>query len=160
MAIELSPIIAQDIETAARHSGFQGILSFYAEPNTWSPMYLREEAQFLASVINAGPKNERVLWGFDRQTRAQSAAAREAIFHSLEGGVDELLGAEREKSRTALPLYARSGNRVGRACRVAKSRPRERHDPAHARGITCHQRCRADRHRVGFVGAPRAMDAE
>jgi hypothetical protein len=67
MAIELSPIIAQDIETAARRSGFQGILSFYAEPNTWSPMYLREEAQFLASVINAGPKNERVLWGFDRE---------------------------------------------------------------------------------------------
>jgi len=30
-------------------------------------MYLREEAQFLASVINAGPKNERVLWGFDRE---------------------------------------------------------------------------------------------
>ena len=67
MAIELSPIIAQDIEIAARRSGFQGILSFYAEPNTWSPMYLREEAQFLASVINAGPKNERVLWGFDRE---------------------------------------------------------------------------------------------
>src|SRR3982074_68302 len=67
MAIELSPIIAQDIETAARRSGFQGILSFYAEPNTWSPMYLREEAEFLASVINAGPKNERVLWGFDRE---------------------------------------------------------------------------------------------
>src|SRR6267143_994753 len=67
MAIELSPIIAQDIEAAARRNGLQGILSFYAEPNTWSPMYLREEAQFLASVINAGPKNERVLWGFDRE---------------------------------------------------------------------------------------------
>src|SRR5438445_6707014 len=53
MAIELSPIIAQDIETAARRGGFQGILSFYAEPNPWSPMYLREEAQFLASVISA-----------------------------------------------------------------------------------------------------------
>jgi hypothetical protein len=67
MAIELSPIIAQDIETAARRNGFQGILNFYAEPNTWSPMYLREEAQFLASVINGAPKNERVLWGFDRE---------------------------------------------------------------------------------------------
>jgi hypothetical protein len=67
MAIELSPIIAQDIETAARHNGVQGILSFYAMPGTWSPMYLREEAEFIASVIGAAPTNERVLWGFDRE---------------------------------------------------------------------------------------------
>jgi len=67
MAIELSPIIAQDIETAARKNGLQGILDFYASPDTWSPMYLREEAQFLTAVINSVPKNERVLWGFDRE---------------------------------------------------------------------------------------------
>jgi hypothetical protein len=67
MAIELSPIIAQDIEAAARRNGLQGILDFYARPDTWSPMYLREEAQFLASVVNAAPKNEHVLWGFDRE---------------------------------------------------------------------------------------------
>ena len=67
MAIELSPIIAQDIETAARRNGLQGILNFYASPDTWSPMYLREEAQFLASVIAAAPRNERVLWGFDSE---------------------------------------------------------------------------------------------
>src|ERR1700720_3218972 len=47
-----SPIIAQDIEAAARRNGFQGILDFYARPDTWSPMYLREEAQFLASVVD------------------------------------------------------------------------------------------------------------
>ncbi len=67
MAIELSPIIAEDIETAGRRKGLQGILDFFAEPTTWSPMYLREEAQFLASVVNAAPKNARVLWGFDRE---------------------------------------------------------------------------------------------
>jgi hypothetical protein len=67
MAIELSPIIAQDIEEAARRKGLQGILNFYAGPTTWSPMYLREEAQFLASVVNAAPRNERVLWGLDRE---------------------------------------------------------------------------------------------
>lgn len=67
MAIELSPIIAQDLETAARHNGLQGILDFYARPDTWSPMYLREEAQFMASVVSAAPKNERALWGFDRE---------------------------------------------------------------------------------------------
>src|SRR6266404_8297904 len=67
MAIELSPIIAQDIEAAARRNGLQGILDFYASPDTWSPMYLREEAQLIAAVINSAPKNERVLWGFDRE---------------------------------------------------------------------------------------------
>ncbi len=67
MAIELSPIVAQDIETAARRNGLQGILDFFARPDTWSPMYLREEAQFLASVVSAAPKRERVLWGFDRE---------------------------------------------------------------------------------------------
>ena len=30
-------------------------------------MYLREEAQFLAAIIDAAPKSERVLWGFDRE---------------------------------------------------------------------------------------------
>jgi len=67
MAIELSPIIAQDIEAAGRRYGLQGILDFFAVPTTWSPMYLREEAQFLAAVIGAAPRNERVLWGFDRE---------------------------------------------------------------------------------------------
>ena len=67
MAIELSPIIAQDIEAAARRNGLQGILDFFAAPDTWSPMYLREEAQFLAAVINAAPRKGRVLWGFDRE---------------------------------------------------------------------------------------------
>jgi hypothetical protein len=67
MAVELSPIIAQDIESAARRSGVRGILAFFASPETWSPMYLREEAQFVAAVVAAAPKNERVLWGFDRE---------------------------------------------------------------------------------------------
>lgn len=67
MAIELSPIIAQDIETAARRNGVQGILDFYGAPSTWSPMYLRQEAEFIASVISAAPRNERVLWGLDRE---------------------------------------------------------------------------------------------
>lgn len=67
MAVELSPIIAQDIEAAARRNGLQGILDFFARPDTWSPFYLREEAQLVADVINAAPQNERVLWGLDRE---------------------------------------------------------------------------------------------
>ena len=67
VGVELSPAIARDIETAARRNGIQGILKFFAQPDTWSPMYMREEAQFLASVVNAAPKGERVLWGLDRE---------------------------------------------------------------------------------------------
>ena len=67
MAVEVSPIIAQDIEAAARRNGLQGIKDFIALPTTWSPLYLREEAQFIATVINAAPKSERVLWGLDRE---------------------------------------------------------------------------------------------
>ena len=67
MAVELSPIIAQDIEAAARRNGLQGILEFFARPDSWNPMYLREEAQLLAEVVRAAPKNQRVLWGFDRE---------------------------------------------------------------------------------------------
>jgi hypothetical protein len=67
VAIELSPVVARDIETAARRNGLQGILDFFARPDTWSPMYLREEARFLASVVAAAPKSEHVLWGFDRE---------------------------------------------------------------------------------------------
>lgn len=67
MAIELSPIIAQDIEAAARRNGLQGILDFYATPTTWHPQYLREEAQLIADVVSATPGNERVLWGLDRE---------------------------------------------------------------------------------------------
>jgi hypothetical protein len=67
MAIELSPIIAQDIEAAARRNGLQGIVDFFFAPDTWSPMYLREEAQFLAAVISAAPRSERILWGLDRE---------------------------------------------------------------------------------------------
>jgi len=67
IAIELSPIIAQDIEAAARRNGFQGVADFFAAPDTWSPLYLREEAQFLAAAVNAAPSNEHVLWGLDRE---------------------------------------------------------------------------------------------
>src|SRR5262245_56201553 len=41
MAIELSPIIAQDIEAAARRNGLQGIVDFLTAPGTWTFYNLR-----------------------------------------------------------------------------------------------------------------------
>jgi hypothetical protein len=68
IAVELSPIMAQDIEAAARRNGLQGIADFFAVPGAWGALYeLREEAQFLAAAVNVVPRSEHVLWGLDRE---------------------------------------------------------------------------------------------
>ena len=98
MAIELSPVIAQDIEAAARRGGLQGILAFFAGPGTWSPMYLREEAQLMADVVAGAPRGERALWGFDREILSDRY-----LISRLEGRVPV-------RARAA---YARLWNRAG-----------------------------------------------
>jgi hypothetical protein len=68
MAVELSPIMAQDIEAAARRNGVQGVADFLAVPGASGALYdMREEAQFLAAAVNAVPRSEHVLWGLDRE---------------------------------------------------------------------------------------------
>ena len=67
MAIELSPPIAEDIEAAGRRNGFNGIVDVLTNPGAFTFYNLREEAKFLADVIEAAPRNERVLWGLDRE---------------------------------------------------------------------------------------------
>ena len=114
MAIELSPIIAQDIEAAARRDGLKGILAFFAGPGTWSPMYLREEAQLMADVVAAAPSGERVLWGFDREILSDRylisrldgkvpARAREAYARLKESSASSW--ARREKDPGAGPPW-------------------------------------------------------
>ena len=67
VAVELSPVIAQDVEAEARRTGFQGIVDFLAAPGTFTFYNLRQEARFLADVVAAGPRTERVIWGLDRE---------------------------------------------------------------------------------------------
>src|SRR5262245_10886332 len=67
MAVELSPVIAADVEAAARRNGLQGIVDFLNAPGTFPFYNVRDEAQFLADVIKVAPKNEQVLRGFDRE---------------------------------------------------------------------------------------------
>jgi hypothetical protein len=67
LAIELSPPIAEDLEAAARRNGLKGIEDLLKTPGLFTFYNLREEAKFLADVITAAPKNERVLWGLDRE---------------------------------------------------------------------------------------------
>ena len=132
MAIELSPMIAQDIETAARRNGLQGILDFFARPDTWSPMYLREEAQLMASVVNAAPKNERVLWGFDREifsdryliSRLESrvpARARESFARLKEASTNA--GALQQQGKGPPFLFSGQGPAIVSAVRAAWPNP-------------------------------------
>ena len=67
VAVELSPIIAQDVEAAARRAGLQGIVDFLAAPGTFTFYNLRQEARFLEDVVAAGPRSERVVFGLDRE---------------------------------------------------------------------------------------------
>jgi hypothetical protein len=67
VAVELSPIIAQDVETTARRAGLRGVVDFLAAPGTFTFYNLREEARFLEAVVEAGPKTGRVVWGLDRE---------------------------------------------------------------------------------------------
>lgn len=67
IALELSPVIAKDIEAAGRRKGLTGIEDLLKDPGVFTLYNLREEAQFLADVIKAAPANEVVLWGLDRE---------------------------------------------------------------------------------------------
>jgi hypothetical protein len=67
VAVELSPVIAEGIQSAARRNGFKGVVDFLTTPGTFTLQNLREDAQFFADVIKNAPKHERVLWGLDRE---------------------------------------------------------------------------------------------
>ena len=67
IAIELSPVIAAHIEAAARRNRLKGIVDLLTTPGVFTFSNLREEAKFLADVIEAAPRNERVLWGLGRE---------------------------------------------------------------------------------------------
>ena len=67
LAIELSPPIADDIETAARNNGVEGIVGVLTSPGAFTFYNQREEAQFLADIVKTAPTNERVLRGLDRE---------------------------------------------------------------------------------------------
>ena len=67
LAFELSPAMAEIVEAAAKRDGLKGITDVLTTPGAFTFYNLREEAQFLADVIKAAPRNERVLWGLDRE---------------------------------------------------------------------------------------------
>lgn len=67
VAVELSPVVAQDAEAAGRRNGLKGIVEFLNGPGTFTVYNLREETQFLADVIKAAPAEQRVIWGLDRE---------------------------------------------------------------------------------------------
>ncbi len=66
-AVELSPAIGDYVQAGARRDGLKGVEALLKDPGAFTFYNLREEAQFLADVVAAGPRKEQVLWGLDRE---------------------------------------------------------------------------------------------
>lgn len=136
MAIELSPPIAQDVEAAARKNGVKGIEDFLQTPGIFTFYNLHEEAQFVADVVAAAQKNERVLWGFDREIfndryliaklESKVPPSARAAFALLEAASDS---ARAKNSRTGNPddlFFLSQDSALATALRAAWPNP----DPA------------------------------
>jgi hypothetical protein len=108
-AIELSPPIAQDIEAAAWRNGVQGIEQFLSTPGIFTFYNLHEEAQFVADVVSAAPKNERVLWGFDREIFSDRYLISK-LEPKVPAGARAAFTRLQEASATARATNARTGN--------------------------------------------------
>jgi len=108
-AIELSPIIAQDVEAAGRRNGVQGIEDFLTGSVTFTFYNLHEEARLLADVIQAAPRNERVLWGFDREVFNDRYLISK-LEPRVPPGARAAFARLKEASTSAWALYERSRN--------------------------------------------------
>jgi hypothetical protein len=117
VAVELSPPIAEDLERAARRGGVKGIADLLTNPGAFTFYNLREEAQFVADVVNAAPANERVLWGLDREifsdryliSRLEAkvpASARAALTRLKEASANALKRFEQTRNPDHLFLLA------------------------------------------------------
>ena len=99
------------------------------------PFYnLREEAQFLADVIKAAPRGERVLWGFDREIFSDRyliskleakvpQSARQAFTRLKEASTNAWARCEKNPNAEHVPLCAGAGRGVGRPGRLAQPGP-------------------------------------
>jgi len=108
-AIELSPPIAQDVEAAARRNGLQGITEFLTTPGVFTFYNMREEAQFVADVVAAGPRNERVLYGFDREVFSDRYLISK-LEPKVPPGARAAFARLKEASDSARAKNARTGN--------------------------------------------------
>ena len=108
-AIELSPPIAQDVEAAARRNGLQGITEFLTTPGVFTFYNMREEAQFVANVVAAGPRNERVLYGFDREVFSDRYLISK-LEPKVPPGARAAFARLKEASDSARAKNARTGN--------------------------------------------------
>jgi len=108
-AFELSPPIAQDIEAATRRNGVQGIEDFLKTPNLFTFYNLHEEARLLEDVVQSSPRNERVLFGFDREIFNDRYLISK-LEPKVPPGARAAFARFKEASTNAWALNARTGN--------------------------------------------------
>lgn len=109
MAIELSPPIAREMEAAARGGGLRGVAELLREPSLWTFYNLREEAQFVADVVAAAPRSERVLWGFDREIFSDRYLISK-LEPKVPPGTRESFARLKQASANAWAAFDKSGN--------------------------------------------------
>jgi hypothetical protein len=170
IAIELSPPIADDIETAARNHGVKGIVDLLNTPGAFTFYNQREEAQFLADVIHTATTNERVLRGLDREifsdryliSKLESRVpkqARESFTRLKEASSNAWARYEQTQNPDDMFILAEDPALVS-AVRAAWPHPDHESDAIlrHARGITCHRGGRTRGWHLAILAAPRSME--
>jgi hypothetical protein len=96
LAIEVSPTMASLLDTALAADGLAGLRDLFSQPGGEPAFFgMEEEAQMLATVREAAPAGEPVLWGTDYEVagdrqliklleHAEKPAAAEAALATLE----------------------------------------------------------------------------
>lgn len=105
MAIETSPMIAQEMDRAARE-GVDGLRRLFADPAAQAAFYgMREEADMLASIVAGRPADRPVLWGLDYDVGADRLAIRKLKAMSKPAAAETALAALEAASTASWAQY-------------------------------------------------------
>lgn len=105
MAIETSPMMAQEMDRAAR-DGVDGLRRLFADPGAQAAFYgMREEADMLAAVTAGAPADRAVLWGLDYDVGADRLAIRKLKAMSKPSAAETALAALEAASSASWAQY-------------------------------------------------------
>ena len=105
MAIETSPLMAQEMDRAARE-GTEGLRRLFADPAAQAAFFgMREEADMLAAVMAGAPADRAVLWGLDYDVGADRLAIRKLKAMPKPPGAEAALAALEAASNASWAQY-------------------------------------------------------
>ena len=105
MAIETSPMMAQEMDRAARE-GTDGLRRLFADRGAQAAFYgMREEAEMLAAIVAGAPSDRAVLWGLDYDVGADRLAIRKLKAMPKPAAAEAALGALESASNASWAQY-------------------------------------------------------